>query len=33
MPSSTDKNGYISATCLGLTVDFFLLAFHTLHNS
>lgn len=23
MPSSTDKNGYISATCLGLTVDFF----------
>lgn len=23
MPSSTDKNGYISATCLGLTVEFF----------
>lgn len=33
MPSSADKNSYISATCLGLTVDFFLKAFHILHNS
>lgn len=27
MPSSADKNSYISATCLGLTVNFFSYGF------